>query len=50
MAGSPTRAARLMLPGGYLPTAAARGNARRAPYMQTQGLLASDPGRGLRGR
>ena len=32
-----------MLPGGYLPTARARGAARRAPYMQTQGPLASDP-------
>ncbi|HET9103064.1 MAG TPA: peroxidase family protein [Solirubrobacteraceae bacterium] len=34
---------KLMLPGGYLPTAAARGNPRRAPYMQTEGMLASDP-------
>lgn len=33
----------LLLPGGYLPTAAARGNPRRAPVMQADGMLAADP-------
>ena len=33
----------LMLPGGYLPTATARGTRHRAPYMQTEGMLTSDP-------
>lgn len=34
---------KLMLPGGYLPQASARGNPSRAPYMQTQGLLQGAP-------
>ena len=33
----------LMLPGGYLPAANARGPAHRAPYMQAQGLLQGQP-------
>jgi len=37
-------AATLMLPGGYLPTVTARGNAATAPAMQTNGRLLSDPG------
>ncbi len=35
--------ARLMLPGGYLPRADARGHWRRAPHMDAEGMLASDP-------
>jgi hypothetical protein len=35
--------AKLMLPGGYLPEADARGNWRTAPYMQAQGLIQSTP-------
>lgn len=35
--------AKLMLPGGYLPEANARGNWRTAPYMQAQGLIQSTP-------
>ena len=34
---------RLMLPGGYLPTATARGDAGSAPAMQIKGQLAADP-------
>jgi hypothetical protein len=37
--------AKLMLPGGYLPAADARGPRQPAPYMQAQGMLQSDPAR-----
>ncbi len=36
-------AATLMLPGGYLPTAGARGNAASAPHMELQGPLNGNP-------
>jgi hypothetical protein len=35
--------ATMMLPGGYLPTAASRGNAASAPTMQLDGRLLGDP-------
>jgi Animal haem peroxidase len=35
--------AKLLLPHGYLPQADARGDWRRAPYMQADGLLQGDP-------
>ena len=42
--GNPRDAgAELMLPGGYLPVAAARGNADAAPSMKTEGALEEDP-------
>ena len=42
--GNPTNnAATLMLPGGYLPTRAARGNPSGAPAMDSQGRLAATP-------
>jgi len=42
--GNPTNnAATLMLPGGYLPTAAARGNAAAAPPFDVDGVLRANP-------
>jgi hypothetical protein len=42
--GNPARQrARLLLPGRYLPTASARGDAGTAPAMETEGALAGDP-------
>jgi hypothetical protein len=35
--------AKLMLPGGYLPQADARGTRHPAPYMQAQGMLQGEP-------
>jgi Animal haem peroxidase len=39
--------AKLMLPGGYLPPADIRGNARPAPFMEAQGQLQADPGKAV---
>ncbi len=41
--GNPHAGAQLMLPGGYLPLAGARGDAGAAPPMQTGGQLTVDP-------